>query len=98
MKGKIAKGIKRRREKAIIEKEEYITQIRLQSLLGTEQEVLCDGVDFEKSCFTGRAYFQAPEIDGAVFFTAEHAEEGKVCRVKIERADAYDLYGCRTDC
>ena len=98
MKGQIAERIKRRRVKELYAVQEEISRSRLQRLLGTEQEVLCDGVDFEKSCFTGRAYFQAPEIDGAVFFTAEHAEEGKVCRVKIERADAYDLYGCRTDC
>ncbi len=98
MKGQIAERIKQRRVKELYAVQEEISRIRLQRLLGTEQEVLCDGVDFEKSCFTGRAYFQAPEIDGAVFFTAEHAEEGKVCRVKIERADAYDLYGCRTDC
>ncbi len=98
MKGQIAERIKQRRVKELYAVQEEISCIRLQRLLGTEQEVLCDGVDFEKSCFTGRAYFQAPEIDGVVFFTAEHAEEGKVCRVKIERADAYDLYGCRTDC
>ena len=37
--------------------------------------------------------FQAPEIDGVTYFQAAHAETGKRYRVKIDRTDAYDLYG-----
>lgn len=93
MKGQIRAGVKQRRLRELYAVQEEISRSRLQSYAGKEFAVVCDGVDFEKSCFTGRAYFQAPEIDGSVFFTADKAEEGAVYRVVIERADSYDLYG-----
>ena len=61
--------------------------------VGKTVEVVCDGIDGEKGCFVGRAYFQAQEIDGNTFFTSPEATEGKIYRVKIDRADTYDLYG-----
>ncbi|MDE6676353.1 MAG: 30S ribosomal protein S12 methylthiotransferase RimO, partial [Clostridia bacterium] len=65
--------------------------------VGKTLEVVCDEIDFENSCFVGRAYFQAPEIDGVVYFTAQRAETGKTYIVKIERTNAYDLYGSATE-
>ena len=55
--------------------------------------VLCDGIDMERSCFVGRAYFQAPDIDGVVYFTASEAKEGQIYSVCIDRAEEYDLFG-----
>ena len=45
----------------------------------------------------GRAYFNAPEIDGKVYFNAAEAMQGESYLVKIERADSYDLYGKTED-
>ena len=58
---------------------------------------LCDGIDYERSCFVGRAYFSAPDIDGKVYFNAAEAMQGERYMVKIEKADAYDLYGRTED-
>ena len=55
--------------------------------------MLCDGIDYEKSCFVGRAYFSAPDIDGKVYFRAGEGMQGKRYQVHIDRADCYDLYG-----
>ncbi len=91
--GQVHHATKKRRVK-----EGYLTQAQislkyLSGYCGKTIPVLCDGVDYERGCFVGRAYFQAPEIDGAVYFTAEKAETGKVYSVRITQSDEYDLYG-----
>ena len=42
----------------------------------------------------GRSEGDAPEIDGSVFVASRRPLRlGEIATVKIERADAYDLYG-----
>ena len=93
MQGQVPAHIKQRRVRALYRAQEKVSAAYLESYVGKTVEVLCDGVDFEKSCFAGRAYFQAYGIDGGVYFTAPRAETGKIYRVRIERAGSYDLYG-----
>ncbi len=93
LKGQIPAREKNRRVKALYRKQETISLSRMERYVGKTLCTVCDGIDYERSCFTGRAYFQAPEIDGCVYFTASEAEVGKSYLIKIERADAYDLYG-----
>ncbi len=93
LKGQIPAREKQKRVKALYRKQEEISLRRMQSHVGKTLEVFCDGIDYERSCFVGRAAFQAPEIDGVVYFTAQSAETGKTYQVKIERVGAYDLYG-----
>jgi tRNA A37 methylthiotransferase MiaB len=88
---------KKRRVKALYETQKKISENLLKECVGKKLEVLCDGIDYEKSCFVGRAYFNAPDIDGKVYFHAAKAEQGKYYQVKIESADAYDLYGNTED-
>ena len=59
--------------------------------------MLCDGIDYEKNCFVGRAYFSAPDIDGKVYFNAGEAMQGETYKVLIEETDSYDLYGKTED-
>ena len=62
--------------------------------VGKSYDVLCEGFDEEKDMYVGRAYFQAPDIDGRTYFTAENgAVRGEFVRVKIDRFDVYDLFG-----
>ncbi len=82
---------KRRRVRELYRAQEAISARKLLTYVGKTVEVLCDGISSDG--FVGRTYFQAYEIDGAVYFTASHAREGARYRVLIERADAYDLYG-----
>lgn len=93
MKGQIPAATKKRRQRELYEAQAEISRRYLEGYVGKTVEVIMDGIDYEKSCFTGRTYFQAPEIDGSVFFTAAHATEGERYRVRIERADFYDLFG-----
>ena len=73
MKGQIHHATKQRRVKALYQTQEQISAQFLSSLIGREIEVLCDGIDYEKGCFVGRAYFNAPDIDGKVYFNAYEA-------------------------
>ncbi len=93
MKGQIAAGVKRRYVKELYAAQEEIASAFSAKFVGERVKVLCDGIDYERSCFVGRTYFQAPEIDGTVRFRSPSAEEGKYYTVRVTRADAYDLYG-----
>ena len=97
MKGHIHPATKKRRVKRLYETQARISAEILSNFVGQEIEVLCDGIDYERSCFVGRAYFNAPDIDGKVYFHAGEAMQGEVYKVKIESADSYDLYGCTED-
>ena len=93
MAGQVPAREKNRRRKELYAVQAEISREYLRGYVGKTLEVVCDGIDGEKGCFVGRAYFQAQEIDGNTFFTSPEATEGKIYRVKIDRADTYDLYG-----
>lgn len=84
---------KGRRVRELYAVQAEISRTYLQAYVGKTLEVVCDGIDYEKSCFVGRAFFQAPEIDGVVYFTAPRAETGKRYQIVVDSADEYDLYG-----
>ncbi len=88
---------KKRRVNALYALQQQISAEILQGFVGKQIEVLCDGIDYEKSCFVGRAYFSAPDIDGKVYFNAPRATQGKRYQITIEKADAYDVYGKTED-
>ena len=97
LKGQVPYAVKKRRVKKLYEVQKSISFEKLQSLVGKKINVLCDGIDYEKDCFVGRAYFQAPEIDGKVYFNAYSAVQGEYVEVLVESSDAYDLYGRTED-
>jgi len=60
--------------------------------VGTVCRVLATG--FEDGFYTGRSAMEAPDSDGMIYFTAERElTPGEFVRVRIARADTYDLYG-----
>lgn len=97
MKGQIHHATKKRRVKALYQTQERISAEILNGFIGKKIEVVCDGIDYEKNCFVGRAYFNAPDIDGKVYFNAGEATQGETYLVEITRADSYDLYGKTED-
>ena len=97
MQGHIHHSTKARRVRKLYERQAEISCEILQSFVGKEIEVLCDGIDYDKNCFIGRAYFNAPDIDGKVYFNAAEAMQGETYKVKILKTDSYDLYGKTED-
>ncbi len=88
---------KLRRVKALYSTQQMISYENLSAFIDKEIEALCDGIDYEKGCFVGRAYCNAPDIDGKVYFYAGEARQGEYYRVRIEKTDGYDLYGYTED-
>ena len=97
MKPQIHHATKKRRVKRLYEVQERISKATLSKFIGKKLEVICDGIDYDKNCFIGRAYFNAPDIDGKVYFNATKAMQGERYIIQIENADSYDLYGKTED-
>ena len=97
LKGQINYSVKKSRVKKLYEIQKQISSDKLNMRVGKTVRVLCDGIDYDRNCFKGRAYFQAPEIDGCVYFNAYNAVQGKYCDVLIESTDGYDLFGRTED-
>lgn len=97
MKPQVHHATKKRRVNALYLAQQKISYEILSKYVGKEVEVLCDGIDYDKNCFVGRAYFSAPDIDGKVYFNAREAMQGERYTVKIVSCDAYDLYGKTED-
>lgn len=97
IKGQIKPSIKRKRVRELYRIQEEISANKLQKFVGQKLRVMCDGIDYDKNCFLGRAYFQAPDIDGKVYFNAHDGVQGEYFDVVIEKTDGYDLYGHTED-
>lgn len=94
----IDEKVKQSRVKKLYAAQKKVSEERNKSLVGKQIKVICDGVDYDKQSFYGRAYFSAPEIDGKAYFTYDgEIKQGEYYDVKITKADAYDLYGAVTE-
>ena len=90
--GAVPDEVKEERWRRFMERQQAISARRLKRRVGTRQQVIIDAV--EPGGGKGRTRGDAPEIDGAVHVTSRRPlRVGELATVKIERADAYDLYG-----
>ncbi len=84
--------VKEQRYVRFMERQQAISAKRLKRKIGTRQQVIIDKV--EGGAAIGRTRGDAPEIDGVVHVSARRPlRVGEITNVKVERADAYDLYG-----
>ncbi len=97
LKEQVSKRIKRERADALGAICTEVTREFNASQVGRTLEVIYEDIDYDKNLFVGRADFQAPDVDGRVYFKAAHADVGKYYEVKIIDSDDYDLYGEVTD-
>ena len=73
-----------RRAELVVDVQSRIMDDFNDSRMGTVAEVLCDGFDQEAMQFVGRSYAESPDIDGRIYFTADHeVEEGEFVPVRI---------------
>lgn len=94
--GHMKESIKNQRVKRLYKVQKEISKRILSQFKGKTIDVICDGIDYDKQCFVGRAYFQAPDIDGKVYFSASDDEiinQGETYKIKITSTSAYDLRG-----
>lgn len=93
MKGQIVKQTKLMRQNLLRGICAASTKIFNEGFLGKKISVIYEDVDDEKQLFVGRAPFQAPDVDGRVYFTGNDLNVGEVYTVLIKSSDSFDLYG-----
>jgi ribosomal protein S12 methylthiotransferase len=92
----VPEEVKEERWRRFMQRQQAISARRLKRHVGARVQVIIDevgprGPDVRAK---GRTKGDAPEIDGAVHVTSHRPLRlGELATVKIERADAYDLYG-----
>lgn len=88
----VSDEVKSERWNALMARQQKISARRMKRKVGTRQQVIVDEVG--PSGVKGRSKADAPEIDGNVFLSSRRPlRVGEIVTAKIERADAYDLYG-----
>ena len=97
LKSQINYSVKKSRVKKLYRVQQEISLEKMNELVGKKLRVLCDGIDYENNCFVGRAYFQAPDIDGKVYFNAYNAAQGEYIDIIVDSTDGYDLFGWTED-
>jgi ribosomal protein S12 methylthiotransferase len=94
--GQLLESVKNKRLKKLYSVQKKVVKENLKGLIGKTFGVVAEGFDNNQLAYYGRAYFNAPDIDGKVyFFSCEEVELGKIVNVKILKATGYDLYGER---
>jgi ribosomal protein S12 methylthiotransferase len=88
----VAEEVKEERWHRFMRHQQKISAKRLKRKVGSRADVIIDAVT--ASGGKGRTRGDAPEIDGAVHVQSRRPlRVGEIAKVKIERADAYDLHG-----
>lgn len=89
----VPEEIKQQRWERFMELQAQISAQRLQNKVGKTISVIVDAIDGDHAI--ARSQADAPEIDGKVFIelkTSTVIKPGDIVKVKIQRADAYDLF------
>ena len=82
-----------------MQRQQDISRKRLKRKVGRRERVIIDEVGSARpgsgpTTAKGRSKGDAPQIDGTVFVQSRRPlRVGEIATVKIERAEAYDLYG-----
>ena len=88
----VPEEVKQHRWNRFMETQQAISAQRLKTRVGRRIKVVID--EAGPTVAKGRSQWDAPEIDGVVHVGSRRPlRAGEIVTVKIERADAYDLYG-----
>jgi ribosomal protein S12 methylthiotransferase len=93
----VPEEVKQDRRARFMAAAERISRAKLRKKVGRTIEVLVDQVQGDGLAIC-RSKADAPEIDGKVFVTPGHAmRPGDLVKVKVDRAEAFDLHATPTD-
>jgi ribosomal protein S12 methylthiotransferase len=99
LKKHISKEIAEKRYKTLMRKQAEISYNKNQKRIKKIYNILIEEKE-EKNIFVGRAWFQAPEVDGIVYVNTQNKanfynklKQGDIVLVKINEAAEYDLFG-----
>jgi ribosomal protein S12 methylthiotransferase len=94
----VPEPLKAERQDRLMQRQQEISRRRLKRRIGACERVIIDEVEpargGKRGAAKGRSKGDAPQIDGTVYVQSRRPlRVGEIATVKIERADAYDLYG-----
>ena len=92
----VPEEVKQQRYHRFMERQQVVSARNLKNRVGKRLQVIVDEAVPVAGGYSARARskWDAPEIDGAVNITSKRPlRVGEIVSAKIERADAYDLYG-----
>ena len=85
---------KEARRDTLMEIQQAISLAANERRVGKIYRVLIEGAGEQEETYWGRSYAEVPDIDGQILIHSQRPlAEGEFVPVKIESADAYDLYG-----
>jgi ribosomal protein S12 methylthiotransferase len=90
---KVSETLAKKRKDTLLSLHRELTLDYLAEYIGKDIEVLIEEAYPEEGEFYGRAWFDAPEIDGVVNFTGEGVDYGDMVKVNIEDVIDIDLFG-----
>ena len=94
MKNQIKKHIKLQRQKQLLSLQNEVSTKKNMLRLGNTYKAIVEGIADDGIFYFGRTQFEAPEIDGIIYFTSpEPLDIGTFVDVKILNAEDYDLIG-----
>lgn len=94
MKNQIPKKIKQQRYNELMEIQQEIAYRKNQKRLNRTYKVLSEGIAEDGIFYYGRSCFEAPDIDGVIYFTAqEPVKIGEFVNVRILASEQYDITG-----
>jgi ribosomal protein S12 methylthiotransferase len=92
MDGLVDQAVAEARREELMSIQKPISRERLELRVGTELDVLVEGVSDESEwLLQGRWWGQAPEVDGTVYLANGTARAGEIRRVLVTDAADYDL-------
>ncbi|MBI2987435.1 MAG: 30S ribosomal protein S12 methylthiotransferase RimO [Deltaproteobacteria bacterium] len=104
MEDQIAEQEKERRWQEVMDLQAGISRAKNETLVGTAQQMMIDGLEPESQRIFGRTQAHAPEVDGVVYLEHDLAQgqqkklrPGNMVQVKITQALDYDLIGAILD-
>ena len=94
--GQVKANVKAKRLRKLYSVQKAVVKENNARFVGKTILVKAEGFDFDGLIYYGRAYFNAPDIDGKIlFFSQDEVENGQYYKVKITKVSGYDLIGER---
>jgi ribosomal protein S12 methylthiotransferase len=88
----VPEGVKNQRYNILMETQRVISEERLNELIGKELEVLIEE-QVDNGSWLGRTEYDAPEVDGIFFLTAQNVSIRSIVRARVTNSTEYDLIG-----
>lgn len=92
MSNQVSEKVKEQRKAELMEIQLKISEKWLKNFVGKRLSLIVDNVHPEwPELYTGRAWFQAPEVDGMVYISGPNIKPGELIEADIIESHSYDL-------